>query len=156
MQSAPTRIRQMVADLLNCTVGANVFLERPVDEPIDEDMMPAVVVRAGAFEFERQPGDQNMAWEGEFIFDIFVASGGFYTITEKHAEIACNIAQQIESAMDDVNSLGGMCTWFEPLGISPEEDAIADVGGVVLRFRVRFETRASDWNAIVGPGGSYF
>lgn len=154
MASALTRIRDTVVAGLRDRIGACVLLEVPESDAFSRDELPAVVVRAQAFTFQRELGADSQRWEGAFAFDIFVASGGWMTLTEQHADIAGAIAGRLDAMMDDADGLGGLCNEFEPAELSAAEDAGTDQGGVTLLCSVRFYTRASDWNAIIGPAGT--
>lgn len=151
MPAAITQIRDAVMTLTDGHTGAGVkgYLERSSDDAVMEVEMPCWVLRALAFEMEREQGSDTMWWEGLFVFDIYVDAGEILTITEQHSEIACDIVARVAAGMEDPAGLGRLCQDFDPKQLSAEEDATVDQGGVTLTFFVRFQTRASDWREII-------
>lgn len=152
MTSALRQITLAIRDIIEpALTGTQVFIDRSVADPLNTSELPGVVIRPGQFDIERLMGTGTQMWRGVIDFDIFSASSTLESIDETHLRIA----SEIVVAMADDPYIGGRVSISEPSSIAPSDDSLPDIGAAVLTFQLVFETRADDWNTIIGPGGIF-
>lgn len=154
MADAPsTAIRKVLkalAALPNATCGANIFIDRSDDEPLDASERPGMVLRVPHIAFSLREGMTLNTATVQADFQSGNTAGETIDAVNQQA-----IADFIAAIGAD-RTLGGMLQTIEEADASGSEQSGADVGCAILTLEALFFTPRGDLRTIVGQSGQHF
>lgn len=128
-----------------------VLTDQPVDVAIEEDQLPAILIRTVAYEFD-QADEQNQTLHTATIeFEIVTKSPALVISRANHTA-----AGHILAAIAADRTLGGRLHDIQENDLAPADANGKDAGAASLQFIAEFFTARDDWFTIIGQSGLTF
>lgn len=148
---AITKVSDALQELVAQLPGVNVFVDRPEDEPIQEEERPCVAIRIVDVQFAPAMGQSEMRHEVTTDLDFYEEVAASTGISRGLAAMVASFNALV--AAD--RTLGGRLETFELRSATADLDAIPDLGCAVVTAELTFLTPRADFTTILGASGLF-
>jgi hypothetical protein len=152
--TALDKLKAKLKDLAIAANGPNVFIDRQIDDPLQDGELPGQVVRIVDVDYRYGAGlEQGQTYcNGRLQIDFQSDKSTENTIDAANSLCVANFIRKLH----EDRTLGGMVQSLEETNATADAERGADVGCTIVSFDVIWFQPRGDFFTIVGMAGATF